>query len=74
MQIFSVGGGGDKMEYVSTQNFTRCASKQCIDNYQMHFWTINAVLMTFEANKSINLISKSGCPILHALKINKQCS
>ena len=30
--------------------------------------------MTFEAKKSINLISKSGCPILHALKINKQFS
>ena len=35
---------------------------------------INAVLMTFEAKKSINLISKSGCLYLHALKINKQSS
>ena len=26
-------------------------------------------LMTFEANKSINLISNLWCPILHALKI-----
>ena len=30
--------------------------------------------MTFEAKKSITLISKSGCPNLHALKINKQQS
>ena len=30
--------------------------------------------MTFEAKKSINLISKSGCPNLHALKINQQHS
>ena len=56
----------DKIEYVSTQNFMRCASKQCMNNYQIHSWIINAVVMTFEANKSINLISKSGCPILHA--------
>ena len=30
--------------------------------------------MRFEAKKSINLISKSGCSNLHALKINKQYS
>ena len=47
---------------------------QCINIYQIHSWPINAVLMTFEAKKSLNLISKSGCPILHALKINKQYS
>ena len=46
----------------------RCYSKQCINNYQLFSWTINAVSTTFEAKKSINLISKSGCPILHALK------
>ena len=45
------------MEYVSTQNFMRCTSKQCINNYQIHSWTINAVLKTFEEKKSINLIS-----------------
>ena len=40
----------------------------------MHFGAINAVLMRFEEKKSINLISKWGCPNLHALKINKQYS
>ena len=30
------------MEYVSMQNFMRCASKQCINNYQIHSWTINS--------------------------------
>ena len=30
--------------------------------------------MRFEEKKSINLISKWGCPNLHALKINKQSS
>ena len=30
--------------------------------------------MRFEAKKSTNLISKWGCPNLHALKINKQYS
>ena len=34
----------------------RCASKQYINNYQIHSWTINAVLMTIEAKESINLI------------------
>ena len=62
------------MGYVSTQLFMRCYSKQCINNYQIHSWTIHAVLVTFEAKKAINLKSKSGCPILHALKINKQYS
>ena len=38
----------------------------------MHFWAVIAVLMRFKAKKSINLISKLGCPNLHALKINKQ--
>ena len=33
----------DKMENVSMQIFMRCASKQCINNYQIHFWTINEV-------------------------------
>ena len=62
------------MEYVNTQFFMRCAPKQCINHYQMHFWTIKAFLMTVEAKKSINLISKLGCPIPHALKFNKQYS
>ena len=60
------------MEYVSMHNFIRCASEQCICKYQIYFWTKNAVIMTFEDKKSINLISKSRCPILHALKIKKQ--
>ena len=30
--------------------------------------------MTFEAKKSVNLISKMGCPNLNALKISKQYS
>ena len=64
----------DKSEQVSTQFFTRYASKRYIDNYQIHFGAINGVLMRFEEKKSINLISKWGCPNLHALKINKQCS
>ena len=54
--------------------FLRYASKQFIDNYQIHSWPIIAVLMTFEAKKSIHLISNSGYPILHALKFNKQYS
>ena len=58
------------MEYVHTQNLMRCASQQCINNYQIHLWLINAVLMTFETNNSINVISKLGCPFIHALKIN----
>ena len=37
----------------------------------MHFRAIHAVLMTFVEKKSMNLNSKSGCPNLHALKINK---
>ena len=52
----------------------RYATKQCINTYQIHSWAINAVLMRCEAKKSINFISKSGCPNLHALKINKQYS
>ena len=59
------------MEYVSTQHFMRCPSKQCINYYQIYSWTINAVLMTFEAinlYKPINLFLKLGCLILHALK------
>ena len=64
----------DKSEYVSTQFFTRYASKRYFNNYQIHFWAINTVLMRFEENKYINLISKWGCPNLHALKINKQYS
>ena len=64
----------DKMEYVNTQFFMRRVSMQCINHYQMHFWTIKAFLMTIEAKKSINVISKLWCPILHALKFNKQYS
>ena len=59
--------GEDKMEHVSMQVFIRYASKQYINTYQKHFWPIIAVLMTFEAKKSINLISSSGCLIIHAL-------
>ena len=62
----------DKSEKVSTQMFTRYASKGYINNYQIHVWAINTVLMRFEAKKSINLISKWGCSNLHALKIYKQ--
>ena len=64
----------DKSKYESTQFFTRYASKRYINNYQIHFLAINVVLMRFEEKKFINLISKWGCPNLHALKINKQYS
>ena len=46
----------------------RYASKSYINNYQIHFWAINTVLMRFEEKKSINLIPKSGSPSLHAIK------
>ena len=62
------------MEHVSMQVFIRYASKQCINTYQIYSCQIIAVLMKFEAKKFLNLISNSGCPILHALKINKQYS
>ena len=45
------------MEHVSMYMFIRYASKQCINNYQIHSWPKIAALMTFEANKSIDLIS-----------------
>ena len=45
-----------------------------MNNYQIHFWAINAVLMTFEPKKSVNLISKLGCPNLNALKTSKKYS
>ena len=64
----------DKRESVSTQIFTRYASKRYINNYRMHFGAIYAVLMRFEETKSIDLISKWGCSNLHALKSNKQYS
>ena len=64
----------DKSEKVSTQFFTRYASKRYINNYQIYFGAINAVLMRFEEKKSIILTSKWGCPNLHALKINNQYS
>ena len=64
----------DKMEQLSMQVFIRYASKHCINTYQIHSWPIIAVLMAFEANKSIILISNLGCPILHALKMNNQYS
>ena len=64
----------DKSELVSTHFVTRYASKRYINNYQIHFGAINAVLMRFEEKKSINLISKWGYPYLHALEINKQSS
>ena len=52
----------------------RYASKRYINNYQIYFGAINAVLMRFEENKFIILISKWGCPNLHALKVNNQYS
>ena len=58
----------DKSEKVSMHFLTRCALKQYINNYQIHFRAINAVLMTFEAKTAVDLISKSGCPNLNALK------
>ena len=60
------------MEHVSMQMLISCVTKQCINSYQIRSCPIIAVLMTYEARKSINLISNSGCLILHALKINKQ--
>ena len=50
----------DKSEKVSMQFLTKCALKQCTNNHQIHFRALNAVLMTFEAKKAVNLISKSG--------------
>ena len=50
----------------------RCAFKQHLNKHQIHYRVINAVLMTFVEKKSINLNSKSGCPNLHTLQINKQ--
>ena len=61
----------DKKEQVSTQFFTRCASKLYINTYQIHFWAINPDLKTFEAKKSVSLISKLECPNLNALKSTK---
>ena len=58
----------DKSELVSTQFFTRYAFKLYINNYQIYFGAKNAVLMRFEEKKSLNSISKYGCPNLHALK------
>ena len=40
----------------------------------MQFWAINAVFMRIDVKKYVNLISKSGCPNLHALKNNEQYS
>ena len=45
---------GDKMEHVSMHVFIRYAFKQCINTYQIHSWPKIAVLMTFEAKKSLN--------------------
>ena len=64
----------DKSEKVSMQFLTRCALKPHINNFQIHFRAINAVLMTLEAKKAVNVISKSGCPNLNASKISKQYS
>ena len=61
----------DKIEHVGMQLFIRYAFEQCINSYQIHSWPKIAVLMAFEAKKSMNLISISGCRSLHALKINK---
>ena len=45
------------MEYVSTQNCMRCASKQCINNLKT-FLDNKCSLITFEAKKSINIYLK----------------
>ena len=63
-----------KSKKVSIHFLTRCAFKQYINNYQIHFKAINAVLMTSEINKSVNLTLKLGYPNLIALKISKQYS
>ena len=52
----------DKSEKLSMQFLTRFAFKQSINSYQLHFREINAVLMTFEAKKSVNLIFEIGVP------------
>ena len=62
------------MKNASTQIIMTFASKLCVNTYQIHSWTLNAFLMTFEAKKHINLISNWGCPMLHALKTNRQYS
>ena len=48
-----------KSEFVIKHLFTRFASKKYINNYQIHFWAINAVLMTFKAKKSKEYIKHS---------------
>ena len=59
--IQTTSAGGQKRISKHTF-FTRYASKRYINTNQIHFWAINAVLMRFEAKKSINLISKMGVP------------
>ena len=57
IQTSPVGG----QKGISKQKFfTRFASKRYINNYQIYFGAINAVLIRFEEKKSINLISKWG--------------
>ena len=52
----------DKSEKVSMQFLTRCIFKQYINTYQIHFKAINAVLMTFEAEKSVKFYFKIEVP------------
>ena len=59
----------NKSELVSML-FTKYVSKQFINTNLIHLWTINTVLMTFDAKKSTKK-SKSGCLNVHALKIIK---
>ena len=42
----------DKSEFVSML-FTKYVSKQFMNTNLIHLWTINTVLMTFDAKKSI---------------------
>ena len=45
-----------------------------INNSGIPSWAINAVLMTFVTQKSINLILKLRCPNLHAFTISLRYS
>ena len=43
-------------------NFLRDMLPSAINNYQIHFWAINAVLMRFEAKKKYKFNFKMGVP------------
>ena len=47
------------MEYVTTQNFTRCAFKQYKNNYQIHFLAINRGSY-MSAHVILNLLNELG--------------